>query len=52
MNVNQIARVANLTGSVSPEQLRELRDLLASIDGKLAAMEREKEEIDAAQGLY
>lgn len=52
VNVNQIARVANLTGSVSPEQLRELRDLLASIDGKLAAMEREKEEIDAAQGLY
>lgn len=52
VNVNQIARIANLTGSVSPKQMRELHDLLAAIDEKLTGMEREKAEIDAAQGLY
>ena len=34
----------------SPEQVRELQDLLASIDGRVAEMEREKARIDAAQG--
>lgn len=52
VNVNQIARIANLTGSVTSKQVCELRDLLASIDRKMESMEREKAEIDAAQGLY
>ena len=49
VNVNQIARTANLTGSVAPQQVRELLNLLASIDRKMELMEREKAEIDAAQ---
>lgn len=52
VNVNQIARIANLTGSVSPQQMRELHDLLALIDERMTGMEREKAEIDAVQGLY
>ena len=52
VNVNQVARIANLTGTVDAEQVRELQDLLASIDGRGAEMEREKARIDAAQGLY
>lgn len=52
VNVNQVARIANLTGTVDAEQVRELQDLLASIDGRVAEMEREKARIDAAQGLY
>lgn len=52
VNVNQIARIANLTGFVSPQQMRELHDLLASIDEKMTGMEREKAEIDTVQGLY
>lgn len=52
VNVNQIARIANSTGSVSPRQMRELHDLLASIDEKMTGMEREKAEIDTVQGLY
>lgn len=52
VNVNQIARTANLAGSVAPQQVRELLNLLASIDRKMELMEREKAEIDAAQGLY
>lgn len=52
VNVNQIARIANLSGTVGPERVQELLDLLASIDEKLAGMERAKAEIDAAQGLY
>jgi hypothetical protein len=52
VNVNQIARIANLTGSVSPQEMRELHDLLASIDEKMTGMEREKAEIDTVQGLY
>lgn len=52
VNVNQIARIANLTGSVSPQQMRELHDLLASIDEEMTGMEREKAEIDTVQGLY
>lgn len=50
VNVNQIARIANLTGSVSPQQMRELHDLLALIDERMTGMEREKAEIDAVQG--
>lgn len=52
VNVNQIARIANLTGFVSQQQMRELHDLLASIDEKMTGMEREKAEIDTVQGLY
>ena len=52
VNVNQISRIANLTGSVSPQQMRELHDLLALIDERMTGMEREKAEIDAVQGLY
>ncbi|WP_270553144.1 plasmid mobilization relaxosome protein MobC [Bifidobacterium bifidum] len=52
VNVNQIARTANLAGSVAPQQVRELLNLLASIDRKMELMECEKAEIDAAQGLY
>lgn len=52
VNVNQIARTANLARSVAPQQVRELLNLLASIDRKMELMEREKAEIDAAQGLY
>ena len=51
VNVNQIARIANLTGSVS-QQMCELHDLLASINEKMTGMEREKAEIDTVQGLY
>ena len=50
--LHQIARTANLAGSVAPQQVRELLNLLASIDRKMELMEREKAEIDAAQGLY
>ncbi|KXS28202.1 MAG: mobilization protein [Bifidobacterium bifidum] len=52
VNVNQIARTANLAGSVASQQVRELLNLLASIGRKMELMEREKAEIDAAQGLY
>lgn len=52
VNVNQIARIANLTGSVSQQQMCELHDLLASINEKMTGMEREKAEIDTVQGLY
>lgn len=52
VNVNQIARIANLSGTVGPERVQELLDLLASIDERMAGMERAKAEIDAAQGLY
>ena len=51
VNVNQIARTANLAGSVASQQVRELLNLLASIGRKMELMEREKAEIDAAQGL-
>ena len=49
VNVNQIARIANLTGSVSPQQMRELHDLLALIDERMTGMEREKAEIAIAR---
>ena len=52
IGVNQIARTANLAGSVASQQVRELLNLLASIGRKMELMEREKAEIDAAQGLY
>ena len=51
VNVNQIARIANLTGSVSPQQMRELRDLLALIDERMTGWSA-RSEIDAVQGLY
>lgn len=50
MNVNQVARVANLTGAVTPEQVDGLRRQLARITELLEGMERAKEEVEARGG--
>ncbi|WP_427776850.1 MobC family plasmid mobilization relaxosome protein [Bifidobacterium bifidum] len=52
VNVNQVARVANLTGVVTPEQVDGLRRQLARITELLEGMERAKEEVEARGGKH
>ena len=49
-NVNQMARVANMSGAVTPAQLDELRRQLDRITELMEGMERAKEEMEARGG--
>lgn len=51
VNVNQMARIANTTGSVSPKQIQDLHNLLAKIAHSIEEMEQAKAEVDALQGV-